>query len=86
MLDHRKKRIIEWVNSIENEELLSQLESIAISTSKNNEIKIAKSNSLGLNFEDAIPQKSSPTTQNYCSDSEIVYLKKYFTYLKNKKK
>ncbi len=84
MYENRKKRLIDWINSIENPDILNEIEAIAITNSPNKKIRVKTNEGLKLSFG-LHPENIQPK-ENCCSNSEIEYLKKYFTYLHKKKK
>lgn len=84
MYEQRKKKLIDWIESVECPEVLHQIESIAVNNCTEKKIRVQQNSKLGLDFG-VHPTKKYPQ-ENCCSDSEIEYLKKYFTYLHKKKK
>ncbi len=84
MYEQRKKKLIDWIESLENSDVLSQLEAIAIKNCTQKKIRVQQNSSLGLDFD--LHPSNLTSKENCCSESEIKYLKKYFTYLQNKNK
>ncbi len=84
MYEQRKKKIINWIESIECPEVLGEIESIAIKNSKEKKIRVKQNGNIGLTINSH--PLTNQTKENCCSDSEIEYLKKYFNYLHKKKR